>query len=109
MRLTAVVMAIAMAANIAYGQSAPAEAKPQQASHEGYEAEVIHVKTLTGDSFNRLANLLSVFQARQIRSDANLRTIIVYAPKDVVAQMRRVVAELDTPGSEAAIGLGISK
>jgi len=106
MRLTAIVMAIAMAANFAYGQSAAGETKSQEPSHEGYEAEVIHVKTLTGDSFSRLANLLSVFQA-QIRSDANLRTIIVYAPKDVVAQMRRVVAELDTPGSEAAIGRNI--
>src|SRR5580704_6579267 len=97
MRLTAIVMTVALAANFAYGQNTPAEAKPQQASHENLEAEVIHVKTLTGDSFNRLANLLQVFPA-QIRADANLRTIIVYAPKDVVTQMRRVVAELDTPG-----------
>ncbi len=32
---------------------------------------------------------------------------MVYAPKDVVEQMRKVVAELDRPGSEAAIGRNI--
>src|ERR1019366_4262974 len=37
----------------------------------------------------------------------NLRSIVVYAPKDVVEQMRKVVAELDRPGSEAAIGRNI--
>ena len=51
------------------------------------------MKTLSGDSFNRLAKLLSVFGAKYA-SDETLRTIVVYAPKDVVAQMRRVVAEL---------------
>jgi len=36
-----------------------------------------------------------------------MRTIVVYAPKDVVAEMRRVVEQLDRPGSEAAIGKNI--
>ena len=107
MRLSTVTVTVALVASLAYGQSAAPETKPvPPVSHEGYEAEVIHVKTLTGDSFNRLANMLSVFSA-QIKSDENLRTIVVYAPKDVIAQMRRVVAELDTPGSEAAIGRNI--
>jgi len=70
------------------------------------EAVIIPVKTLSGDSFNRLVKLLSVFQARYT-SDDKLRTIVVYAPKDVVAQMRRVIEELDKPGSDAAIGRNI--
>jgi hypothetical protein len=73
---------------------------------EGYEATIIPVKTLSGDSFNRLVRLLSVFGARYSFDD-RLRTIVVYAPKDVVAQMRRVVEHLDQPGSEAAIGRNI--
>ncbi|MBI3683075.1 MAG: hypothetical protein HY235_22100 [Acidobacteria bacterium] len=67
---------------------------------------IIPVKTLSGDSFNRLAKLLAVFNVKYM-SDDKLRTIVVYAPKDVVAQMRRVVEELDRPGSEAAIGRNI--
>ena len=70
------------------------------------EAVIIPVKTLTGDSFDRLVRLLSVFHA-DYSADKNLRTIIVYAPKDVVEQMRKVVNELDRPGSEAAIGRNI--
>jgi hypothetical protein len=70
------------------------------------EAEIITVKTLTGDSFNRLMSLLRVFRA-DIRGDSQLRTIVVYAPKDVVAQVRRVVEQLDRPGSEAAVGKNI--
>ncbi len=108
MRLTAILIAAALAAIPAAGQNSASEAKPQPAlvDQNPLEAEIIHVKTLTGDSFDRLVKLLSVFQAR-LQSDQQLRTIIVYAPKDVVAQMRRVVAELDTPGSEAAIGRNI--
>src|SRR5437868_6630587 len=108
MRLSTFVMTVALAANFAYGQSTPVgETKASPAvSQEALVAEVIHVKTLTGDSFRRLANMLGVFNVR-IASDENLRTIVVYAPKDVVAQMRRIVAELDTPGSEAAIGRNI--
>jgi hypothetical protein len=40
-------------------------------------------------------------------ADKDLRTIVVYAPKDVVEQVRKVVNELDRPGSEAAIGRNI--
>jgi hypothetical protein len=108
MRLNTILIAIAMTAGTAWGQSPATDTKTQPpVSHEGYEAQVIHVKTLTGDSFNRLTNmLLNVFKAG-ITGDANLRTIIVYGPKDVVAQVEKVVAELDTPGSEAAIGRNI--
>jgi hypothetical protein len=79
---------------------------PGQEKPEPYEAAIIPVKTLSGDSFNRLGKLLSVFGAKYIFDD-KLRTIVVYAPKDVVAQMRRVVEQLDQPGSEAAIGRNI--
>ena len=67
---------------------------------------IIPVKTLTGDSFERLVKLLKVFNAR-LQSDDKLRVIVVYAPKDVVEKMRKVVAALDQPGSEAAIGRNI--
>jgi len=83
-------------------QDKPAETvKP-----EPFEALIIPVKTLTGDSFDRLVKLLGVFNAR-LSSDKNLRTIIVYAPKGVVEQVQKVVAELDRPGSEAAVGRNI--
>ncbi len=107
MRLSAIAVTLVLAANFAYGQTAPADTKPAQPpAHEGYEAEVIHVKTLSGDSFNRLQRMLQVFNVG-VTGDENLRTIVVYGPKDVVAQVQRVVAELDTPGSEAAIGRNI--
>ncbi len=70
------------------------------------EAVVIPVKTLSGDSFGRLASLLGVFGAK-FRADDRLRTIVIYAPGDVVAQMRKVIEQLDRPGSEAAIGHNI--
>jgi hypothetical protein len=70
------------------------------------EAAIIPVKTLTGDAFNRLAKMLRVFNVRY-EADEQLRTIVVYAPKDVVDQMRKVVEQLDRPGSEAAIGRNI--
>lgn len=95
-------MTILLAAGLLHAQDKPTEiVKP-----EPREAVIIPVKTLTGDSFDRLVNLLGVFNA-QLRADKNLRTIIVYAPKEVVEQMRKVVAELDRPGSEAAIGRNI--
>lgn len=95
-------MTILLAATLLHAQDKPAEiVKP-----EPREAVIIPVKTLTGDSFNRLVNLLKVFGA-EYRADDKLRTIIVYAPKDVIEQMRKVVAELDRPGSEAAIGRNI--
>jgi hypothetical protein len=90
---------ILLMAGLVQAQDKPAEvAKP-----EPREAVIIPVKTLTGDSFNRLVKLLGVFGA-QLTADDKLRTIIVYAPKDVVSQMQKVVNELDRPGSEAAIG-----
>jgi hypothetical protein len=101
MRLPVIVTAIVLAAHLVSGQDKPAEVK-----QEAQEAVIIPVKTLSGDSFRRLINLLQVFNARY-RGDEKLRTIVVYAPKDVVAQMRRVVEELDRPGSEAAIGHNI--
>lgn len=76
------------------------------ASQEAVVAEVIHVKTLTGDAFSRLGNLLSVFNYR-IGMDEKLRTIVVYAPKDVVAEMKKIVDELDRTGSEVALGRNI--
>jgi hypothetical protein len=71
-----------------------------------FEAEVITVKTLTGDSFNRLVDLLKVFRA-DIRGDSQLRTIVVYAPRDVLTQVHRVIDQMDRPGSEAALGKNI--
>ena len=87
------------------GDARPSETKPAEAKAEP-EAAIIPVKTLSGDSFNRLARLLDVFGV-SYRADEKLRTILVYAPKEKVAQIRRVVAELDRPGSEAAIGRNI--
>jgi hypothetical protein len=95
-------MAILLAASFLQAQEKPAEVVKQ----EPREAVIIPVKTLTGDSFDRLVRLLGVFNA-QMTADKNLRTIVVYAPKDVIAQVRKVVDELDRPGSEAAIGRNI--
>jgi hypothetical protein len=67
---------------------------------------VIPVKTLTGDAFQRLVNLLKAFKV-SYQADDRLRTILVYAPKDVVEQMKKVVLELDRPGSEAAVGRNV--
>jgi hypothetical protein len=91
-----------LAASLLFGQEKPAS--PENTT--GYEATVIPIKTLTGDSFNRLQSILNVFRAR-ITGDPNLRTIVVYASKDVTEQVRKVIAELDRPGSEAAIGRNI--
>ena len=84
----------------------PAAADATGAKQENYEAAIIPVKTLTGDSFDRLSKLLGVFNVRFV-ADEKLRTIVVYAPKDVVEKMRKVVEQLDQPGSEAAIGRNI--
>jgi hypothetical protein len=67
------------------------------------EAAIIPVKTLSGDSFNRLVKLLGVFNVR-LTSDDKLRTIVVYAPKETIAEVKRVIEQLDQPGSEAAVG-----
>ncbi|MDP9171541.1 MAG: hypothetical protein M3N54_13060 [Acidobacteriota bacterium] len=77
------------------------------AQNNGDEAEIITVKTLTGDSFERLMNLLGVFGNVRYKGDSQLRTIVAYGSKENVAQMRRVVEQLDRPGSEAAIGRNI--
>jgi hypothetical protein len=82
----------------------PAVGLPQPEAAK--EAEIIQVKTLTGDSFERLVKLLGVFGAH-MTSDSQMRTIVVYAAKDVVTQIRHVVEQLDRPGSEAAIGKNI--
>jgi hypothetical protein len=95
-----------MAATLAFAQDKPDGKKAPESAPQAMEAEVIQVKTLTGDSFARLMKLLDVFGAH-VQGDSQLRTIVVYAPKDVVAQMRRVVEQLDRPGSEAAIGKNI--
>ncbi len=87
------------------GQETTGENKPD-AKTGTEKAVIIPVKTLSGDSFNRLAKMLSVFNVRYVADD-QLRTIVVYAKPEVVEQMRRVVEELDRPGSEAAIGRNI--
>src|SRR5262245_53630612 len=102
MRLPITLFAITLASNVLPGQEKPV------AKEEPREAVVIPVKTLTGDSFRRLGNLLTVFnKSATIGADDKLRTILVYAPKDVIVQIRRVVEDLDRPGSEAAIGRNI--
>jgi hypothetical protein len=103
MRLPLVLVTFVVGAGLLLGADEKEKA-PEKT--ENYEATVIPVKTLSGDSFNRLARMLSVFGARY-QADDRLRTIIVYAPKDVVTQMRRVIEQLDQPGSEAAIGRNI--
>lgn len=102
MRWTTLMLAAAMAANVLCAQDAPAPAPP----NAPLETAVIPVKTLTGDSFNRLVRLLGVFNAH-LTGDDKLRTIVVYAPKEQIAQIRQVVDQLDRPGSEAAIGRNI--
>ena len=95
-------MTILLAVGLLQAQDKPAEI----VKSEPLEAVIIPVKTLTGDSFDRLVKLLGVFGAH-MTADKNLRTVLVYAPKDVVEQMRKVINELDRPGSEAAIGRNI--
>jgi hypothetical protein len=100
MRLLTIITMAVVAATLS-GQD-----KPNEVKHEAWDAAIIPVKTLSGDSFRRLVNLLAVFNA-SCRGDEKLHAIVVYAPKDVVVQMRHVVEELDRPGSEAAIGHNI--
>lgn len=82
------------------------KAAPAPVDKSNYETAIIPVKTLSGDSFQRLANMLRVFDAKY-QADDKLRTIVVFAPKDVIAHMRKVIEALDRPGSEAAIGRNI--
>ena len=106
MRLSVVFSTLIITAMGMVGQEKPAEPKPSLPNRGDEQAAIIGVKTLSGDSFNRLARMLSVFNVRY-SADDKLRTILVYAPPDVVAQIRKVVEELDRPGSEAAIGRNI--
>jgi hypothetical protein len=99
MRLPIILTTTLLAAYSLIGQEKTEPAGP-------LEAAVIPVKTLSGDSFNRLAKLLGAFGVK-FTADDKLRTIVVYAPKEVVAEMRRVVAQLDQPGSDAAVGKNI--
>ena len=92
-----------LTAGMVFAQDKPAE-PPAPATPK--EAAVIPIKTLTGDSFDRLVSMLQVFNVNY-RGDSQLRTIIVYAPKETIEQMRRVIEQLDRPGSEAAIGRNI--
>lgn len=87
-----------------FGQEKPTEQK--KPNQDSYEAEIITVKNLSGDSFNRLVVLLRPIHDRY-QADEKLRTIIVYGPPNIVAQMRKVVEQLDRPGSEAARGKNI--
>ena len=105
MRLLMVLLTGVLSAIGLLGQATPAEAKPE-AKQASEQAVIIPVKTLSGDSFNRLAKMLEGFNVRYVADD-KLRAILVYAAPEIVAQMRRVVEELDRPGSEAAIGRNI--
>ena len=71
-----------------------------------YESALISIKTLGTDGFTRLVKLLGVYNVR-LTSDDQLRTILVYGPKDVVERVKRTAAELDRQGSEAAAGRNI--
>lgn len=79
---------------------------PPAQDKSNYETAIIPVKTLTGDSFHRLAGMLNIFGVKYAADD-KLRTIVVYAPKDVIAHMRKVIEAMDKVGSEAAIGRNI--
>ncbi len=103
-RLMGIVLVLALAFPAMAQEKKKSEAPPEDRS--SYEAAVIPVKTLRGDAFQRLVALLGAFKV-DYRADESLRTIVVFAPKPVVENMRRVVAELDRPGSEAAIGRNI--
>ncbi|MBL8178798.1 MAG: hypothetical protein JNK48_29255 [Bryobacterales bacterium] len=96
-------MLLAMMTCLLSGQEKAAPPKPDKSS---YETAIIPVKTLTGDSFQRLASILHIF-GEKYAADEKLRTIVVYAPRDVIAHMRKVVEAMDRPGSEAAIGRNI--
>jgi hypothetical protein len=103
MRLLSIIISIFVPAGLLLAADEKEKA-PEKT--EGYEASIVVVKTLSGDAFNRLGRMLNVFGARYT-VDEKLRTILIYAPKDVTAQMRRVIEQLDQPGSEAAIGRNI--
>ena len=100
MRLRVLLLNLVLLTAGLFGQ----DTRPQLMGNE--QAAIIPVKTLTGDSFRRLGNMLSVFRVNYT-ADEKLRTILVYASPPVIEQIRKVVAELDRPESEAAIGRNI--
>src|SRR5215469_2995162 len=100
MKYISITIALFGAAVLGAQEKKPAAGEFFATPEENFEAAIIPVKTLTGDSFNRLSGMLAVFHAHYIADD-QLRTILVYAPKPVVAQMRKVVEQLDQPGSQA--------
>lgn len=74
----------------------------------GYEASVIPVKSLSGDSFIALNNLLNtVFKDYRISGNQRLSVILVYAPQTVVEQVRRVVEQLDDPKSSVSLARNV--
>lgn len=95
MKIVRFITAVALATALATAQDKPK-----------LEATIIPVKTLSGDSFDRLVRLIGVFGVR-MHADNKLRTILVYADKEQTAEVRRVIEALDKPGSEAAIGRNI--
>jgi hypothetical protein len=101
MRIPALLTATLLAGSMLFAQDDPKPPIPPDA-----KASIIPVTTLTGDSFNRLVRLLRVFDV-PIQADDQLRTILVYSSPEVVEQVRAVVAELDKPGSQAAIGRNV--
>jgi len=108
MRWNTWIVTAALAASVVFAQDAPAPPPPPAASATAQmETAVIPVKTLNGDSFNRLVRLLGVFHGANLSGDDKLRTIVVYAPKAQIAQIRQVIDQLDRPGSEAAVGRNI--
>ncbi len=97
-------LAILLAAG-AMGYAAQEKTAPNEAN---FESAVIPVKSLTGDSFKRLVSMLEVFRnSARVSADDRLRIVVVYGPGPTIAQMRKVVAELDKPGSEASVGRNI--
>ena len=99
MRLTMLTIALAAASLLRAQEKAPAGPPPEMVS------AVIPVKTLSGDAFERLCKLLDAFKV-SFRADDRLRKILVYGPKGVVEQMKRVVQELDRSHGRRELGTG---
>ena len=105
MHLRAVIPTILLTTTGLCAQDKPAEV-PRLPPVVEQQAAIIPVKTLSGDSFNRLARMLSVFKV-EYSADEKLRTILVYARPEVIAQIRESRRGTRPPGSEAAIGRNI--
>ncbi|MBI4905692.1 MAG: hypothetical protein HY820_18815 [Acidobacteria bacterium] len=78
-----------------------AQEKKESAPPVEQEAAVISVKNLNGDALRRLSNMLGVI-TRSISYDERMKVIMVYGPKSTLEQVRKVVAELDKPASDAS-------